>query len=435
VSEATTGDSILDANRGALVMNGSLYFVNGDRLFRRNTDTSVVNLGEISLRGRVSMATNGRQLMIVVPGTKGYIFTESPDTLTEITTPGFTANGNATGVVFIDSYFLCTTDENKFILSDPNDGLVWSALDFGSAESSPDDIVYPLVWRNQLFIGGERTIEAFTNTGIGDNPFQRSGLFIQQGVLARFSMVVADSTYLWVGADNDAAPRVFAFQGNEGVPISTPAVDDLLQSLSDTELSEVYAWSYGQFGHYFVGFVLPQTCLVYDTTTGLWAERCSRVNNGDGTFSSLPYRASTMSSIGGNVYATDILDGRVGRLDPDVYTEYGERVERVFATQPFQNNMQPFFVPKLELTAESGVGNAAEPDPKIRLKISRDGGKTWGNERERAMGKVGEYTRRAIWRRNGRTTRFDVYRFSMAAPVKFVVIQLTAQIEVNSAAA
>jgi hypothetical protein len=69
------------------------------------------------------------------------------------------------------------------------------------------------------------------------------------------------------------------------------------------------------------------------------------------------------------------------------------------------------------------------------MQISRDGGKTWGNERQRPVGAMGDYDSRAVWRRNGRTKRFDVYRFIMSDPVKAVAIQLTAQIEAADDAA
>ena len=168
---------------------------------------------------------------------------------------------------------------------------------------------------------------------------------------------------------------------------------------------------------------------MYDLSTGRWHERKSRIANADETYSIETYRVSDVVQVDGTLYAGDLRDGRIGVLSDDTYDEYDERVVRQFTTQPFQSNMQPFTVPKLELTVESGVGNADETDPQIRLEISRDGGKTWSEERARSMGKVGEYNRRAIWRRNGRSARFDVYRFTTAAPVKFSGLQLTAQIE------
>ena len=89
--------------------------------------------------------------------------------------------------------------------------------------------------------------------------------------------------------------------------------------------------------------------------------------------------------------------------------------------------MQSVFFPSLELTVESGVGNAAVEDPQIVLERSLDG-KTWTGAIARGLGKAGEYNRRAIWRRNGRAARFEVFRFTLTDAVKPVIIQLTANV-------
>ena len=90
--------------------------------------------------------------------------------------------------------------------------------------------------------------------------------------------------------------------------------------------------------------------------------------------------------------------------------------------------MESFLVPEIELTVESGVGNAAAPDPQIGMARSRNA-KTWSDTRFRSIGKIGEYNHRAIWRRNGRSARFELFRFTMSDPVKPVIIQMTADIE------
>lgn len=61
------------------------------------------------------------------------------------------------------------------------------------------------------------------------------------------------------------------------------------------------------------------------------------------------------------------------------------------------------FLWRLEVLLQSGVGNVAGDgaDPKIMLRLSKDGGKTWGNEYWRSMGKIGEYARRAYWNSQG----------------------------------
>lgn len=415
--------------RGAREMGGIPYFVMGAALYRLNDDDTWDSLGAISGTGRVSMSDNGTQLFVLVPGGAGYIFTE-PSTLTTISDVDFTANGDPQQVTFVDGYFVLTTDTKKFILSDLNDGTAYNALDFGSAESSPDGTITPIVFKNQLFIVGEITTEAFSNIGGADFPFQRTGLFLDQGTKAPFSVVNASETFAFIGSGKNESPAAYALNGNQSQKISTDVIDEMLRSLTSAELAAVYGWSYAQDGHFFIGWTLPETAIVYDTTTGLWHERASKYIDTDTDETiDITYRAAAFVSGYGNIYVGDTQDGRIGLMSRDEYTEYGEAIHRVVSTQPFQNNMQPYFVPYLELTVESGVGNTDEPDPEIIMDVSRNGGKTFEYPRSRPIGQIGDYTARAIWRRLGRVPRFAIYRFTLSDPVKPVIIALTADIQ------
>lgn len=439
----TPGKSILtttgvteQVNRGSWVLNGIPYHVNGGGLYRLNrsvaadgTETFTTTLvGAVEGTGRVWMADNGTQLCVLVPDGKGYIFTADPDTFTEITDAAFRANGNPQTVVFIDSYFLFTTDSKKFIVSAINDGLSYNALDVGTAEADPDDIVAPIVFRNQLFIGGSKTMEGFQNIGGADFPFQRTGLFIEKGIDAPFSVVNANNTFMFIGSGENESPAIWELQGNTVVKVSTTAIDSILQDFTEAEVATSFAWSYAQKGAYFVGFSLPNTTLVYDTVTGRWHERKSETITREGARSLVRDRINSLVSAYGRVLVGDSQDGRIGELDPDVYSEYGNIIFRRIATQPFQNNMKPIMVPSLELTMEAGVGNAEVPDPVVRMDRSTDGGKSFGDSRSRRIGKVGEYNRRTVWRRNGRAARFEVFRFTLTDAVKPVIIQLTADV-------
>ena len=194
LTQLATSGIIDNQNRGAHEMAGKPYFVNGDRLYRLEEDDTLTFIGDIEGTVRVSMADNGTQLMVLVPNGKGYIYNHVADTFAEITDSDFTANGSPQFVVFIDGYFLVTTDTKKFIVSSINDGLSYNALDFGTAESDPDDIVAPIVYKNQLFISGGQTFEAFQNIGGADFPFQRTGLFLQKGCFAPYSLQKRDGS-------------------------------------------------------------------------------------------------------------------------------------------------------------------------------------------------------------------------------------------------
>jgi len=430
---ATSGE-LEETDRGAQTMAGIPYFVNGSHLYRLNqiiTDGvesyALEELGEVEGEGRVSIANNGTQLMVLVPGGKGYIFTDDPDTFTEITDSDFIANGQPQHVVYIDGYFCCTTDSKKFIVSALNDGLNYNALDFGTAEADPDEIVAPIVFKNQLFIGGSNTMEAFENIGGADFPFIRTGLFLDKGIDSAFSIIVTSDTFMFIGGGLNESPAIWAFAGNTVQKVSTTAIDSILQRFTHEEIESSFSWAYAQKGAYFVGFALPSTTMVFDTVTQRWHERKSKITDAKGKVESLRFRANSVITGYGLVLCGDSQDGRIGSLDPDVYSEYGIDIIRRIATQPFQNNMESFTVPKLELTIASGWGNDEVEDPKMRLDISQDG-MTWSDDRTRHMGKKGEYSRRVIWRRNGRTARFDIFRFTLSDPVKPVIAQLTADI-------
>jgi hypothetical protein len=429
LTQLATSGTLDNENRGGHEMAGKPYFVNGDRLYRLDqaivfdqVTYSLVFLGDISGTGRVSMADNGTQLMILVPGGDGFIYNHVTDTFSQITDADFTANGAPQFVVFIDGYFLVTTDSKKFIVSAINDGLSYNALDFGTAESDPDDIVAPVVYKNQLFISGRQTFEAFQNIGGADFPFSRTGLFLQKGCFAPYSLVNAQDTFMWVGGGANEGPAIWALNGNSTTKISTTAIDSILSKLTDSQLFNIFSWAYANKGAYFIGFSLPSTTLVYDTTSQRWHERKSLIDGSLGVF-----RASSVVKAYNIIICGDLIDGRIGELDSDVYTEYQNAIIRRVATQPFQNNMQSVFFPTLELTVESGVGNFDAPDPQITLERSKDG-KTWSGPIARSIGKIGEYSRRAIWRRNGRASRFEIFRFTLTDAVKPVIIQLTANI-------
>ncbi len=430
-SLATTG-TIAQINRGAHVKNGIPYFVNGNALYVLNrvvnpdlTETfSVVLLGTVEGSGGVSMADNGTQLMILVPGGKGYIYNEAAGTpFLEISDADFTASGAPQYVAFIDGYFAVTTDSKKWIISALNDGLTWDALDFASAESDPDDIVAPVVFRNQLFITGSETTESFQNVPNGAGfPFIRSNIFMSKGCFAPLSLIAAHNTFMMIGGGVNESPAIWQFVGSTFNKVSTTAIDKVLSGFSDAEIAAAFSFSYSDKGAYFVGFTISDVTFVYDVITQRWHERKSEIDFVQGR-----WRINSLVTAYGRLLVGDSQDGRIGELSDEIYTEYDDNIQRVIATQPFSNLGNSIKVSMVEITVESGVGNSNRSDPKISMDISDDA-KTFKYERSRSMGKIGEYNRRAVWYKNGRSPRFRILRFKMSDPVKPSIIKLEAKV-------
>lgn len=421
---SSTGDKIENANRGAWTMDGKPYFVNGQTLYR--LDRNIVNgeevwtsvaLGEITGSERCSFADNGKQLIIIVPSTPsvGYIFDGELKTITD---GDFYAQGNPLHVVFVDSFFIATTDEKKIIKSDSNDGLSWNPLNFGAAVVDPDKIVAPFVFRNQIFIGGSETFEVFENVGgTGFNFSRINGLVIDKGLSSPYAIAGTTDTFLWLGKGDNEDVSIWAFTGSSAQRASTVSIDSILNRLGEGEIENCFAWSYGQDGHFFIGFNFPSITLVYDTTTQRWHERESQVVDNKGFPVNTRCRYNSIVNAYGFLLCGDSQDGRIGVIDRDYYFEYDRPLIATFSLAPFYNNGSSFSVTQCELVGESGVGNPDAPEPEIRMKVSRNG-RTFNQSITRKLGKIGEYSKRIIWRRLGRFSRMAVFEFTVSDPVK-----------------
>jgi len=432
---ATTG-GVAEINRGAHVMDGLTYFVNGTSLYRLNDNTgsgfTTTNLStasgvDIDGSGKVAMADNGIQLMILVPGGNGFIFNKDSTVLVRITDLDFVANGLPQTVKFIDSFFMVTTDSKKFIISAVNDGLNWNPLDFGTAESDPDIIAGLTNFKNEAYIFGSQTVESFDNIGGIDFPFQRNGLFLDKGLFSRLSVVNTSDTFMFVGGSENEDPAIWSFQGNSLVRVSNTGIDLLLNALTPSQLDEVVGYTYSQDHSTFVAWELPDETIVYGLDTGKWHLRRSEVPDIAGNIMTIGWRATALISAYGKLICFDTQDGRVGEVSRDFFDEYGTNIQRTFDVNPLRNEKAAFAVPRLEITMEAGVGDATTTAPKIRMKSSRDS-KTFTGEKSRDIGAQGEFSKRAVFRRLGRFKQYGLFRFLFSEKVKPVVIRVDAEI-------
>ena len=429
---ASTG-RVKQVNRGSHVKAGRFYFINGTTLYRldQGVDTigaelfTPVPLGSVPGTKRCSFADNGTQLIVVAPESgNGWVVNEAAGTAFQsITDTDFKANGNPQQVVFIDSFFVVTTDSKKFIKSAANDGLNWDPLEFGSAEADPDNIVTAIVNRNRLFVAGSETIEEFQNAGLGGFPFQRTGLVIPKGAYSPFGMVSIGDSFMWIGGGTNESPAIWQLSGNGAQKVSTTAIDSELQDFSAADLQDAFAFSFAQKGAFFIAFSFPSVTFVYDIVTAKWHERRSRITNDKGVQEDIRWRVNSLATAYNRIICCDSQDGRVGVINPDSYMEYDQLMLREFSTFTLYNNGNSFSIPFAELTMESGVGNDVEPDPQIRLRTSPDA-KRFNESIAKSVGKVGEFGARQIWRKLGRFARMSVIKWEFSAPCKFSVLKV-----------
>lgn len=410
--------------RGMAVYSGALYVVVGGELKSVSTAGTVASIGTIttSKSGRVSMAVNKTQLMIV-DGVGGWIYNGS--TLTQISDGQFP--DKATHVVYIDGYFVVNDPDNagRFNISASEDGTSWDGTDFATAERSPDALKSVVVNNRELWLLGDESSEVWTNTGNPDFPFEPfpSG-FTEWGVAAPHSVVSIDGSVLWLAKGPSGDGVVMQSQGLRGVRVSTFGVDEQIGKL--TTISDAFGYAFEERGHVFYVLTFPtgDLTLVFHANTGLWYEWNS--------FGLGRWRPNAHAFFNGNHYTGDYQDGNVFQLDWEAYSDSGTPIERIRQDRAVVsgNLRERLYHRRFEIEFEAGTGGDA--DPQVMLQWSDDGGHTYSNEHWRGIGKVGEYGSRSVWRSLGRS-RDRIYRMKMTDDSKTVIVGAYADIHRGAA--
>ena len=258
---------------------------------------------------------------------------------------------------------------------------------------------------------------------------------IPKGVSARNTVITFDNSFLFMGAGLNEKPAIYQALGSSIQRVSTKSIEHLIHDYDETVISNARAFSYSEDGNYFAVFTVGDNTFVYDQTSSKlsgipsWHERQTGVTNGTGF---QKWRAVHGVKAFGRINVGDDRSGRVGSLDSDCFTEYGDPIENVWTTKPFVNKGDGLFSKEIELFMQTGLGNADVTDPQIRMDYSDDGGRTFNSEVSLSLGKVGEYKTRARWKRLGRIPNTRVLRWKVTDPVQINVYGLFANAEAET---
>lgn len=409
--------------RGMWVFGGNLYVVSRNKLYKVDSSYAVTELGTVSgTSGPVSMVDNGIQLFIACNG-PSYIYNSQTNVFAQITDGDFPG---AVTVAYLDGYFVFNEpNSQKIWVTGLLDGASIDPLDFASAEGSPDGVVGIIADHREIWVFGTNSVEVWYNSGNADFPLSRiQGAFNEIGCAAPYSIAKMDNGLFWLGKDARGQGIVYRANGYTGQRISTHAVEWQIQQYED--MSDAIGYTYQQDGHSFYVLIFPQadTTWVYDVATQAWHERAG-FDNGDFT----RHRSNCQAFFQGDVLVGDYENANVYSFDLNDFSDNGSvqkwlRSWRALPTS--QNNLKRSAQHSLQLDLETGVGlNLGQgSDPQVMLRWSDDGGHTWSNEHWIGIGKIGEFYRRAIWRRLGMTMKIRdrVYEVSGTDPVKIAII-------------
>lgn len=438
---------IIETGSGAVRLvhidpKGRVFLVIGSEIYSTYWNGSVwttAKLGNLSTAHGVVKADSGvfdndNDVTVFVDGTTcyayQYTFATSVETFGTFVSYGYIPVVNATSVVFIDGYFIFSQlNSNQFFVSDFN-SLNIDPLSFASAEGSPDFIVGLIANHRDLIIFNQQSTELFSNTGNADFPFERvQGGFIEKGCLSNNSIAKIDGMIFWLGRDNSGQGVVYATQSITPQRISTHAVEQAIGKNSNTNVASAY--TYQKEGHSFYVLNFEDSTWVYDLTTKMWHERAYS-NNGNLE----RHRADTLGFLSdyGFHIVGDYQNNKVYLLDDTTYSDDENEITRMRTFPHLSSSGTQAFHKSLEIDIQTGVGLDGDEqgsDPLAMLSYSDDGGQSYSSELFCGMGKIGEYKKRMIWRRLGKS-RDRVYKLKITDPVPVTLLSADIDVEVGS---
>lgn len=337
----------------------------------------------------------------------------------QVSDPGFLGAQTCT---FLNGYFVTTVpNSGQFQISGLYQGSTWDALDFATAESSPDNLVRVIAENGQLVLFGETTTEFWSDSGAADFPFARVGASaIEWGLAARWSVTKYMDSLVFLRRNRLGQVQICTLQGYNSMQISSPDIDFQISQYGAVE--DATAFSYMIAGHpfYNISFPTGDETWEYDGQSKAWGRRMS---GDDGR-----YRGEIQANYLNRSYISDFSNGKVYFVDASIYTDDGELIVREFISRHQTIGDYSKF-PQIWFEMQTGVGlvDGQGEAPKMMMSVSRDGGNTYGAEVVREIGRIGEYKQRAVFNRVGRA-RDWLYRIRITDPVNTVFISAWARV-------
>lgn len=396
--------------------NARAFEVSGNALYEVLTDGTTTLRGTLSSSsGMCTIEENGLQLAIC-DKTYLYIFTYATNVFAKVTDADLPSVVG--GVDFVDGYFVVNqSDTGKFFISALYDGTSWNALDFATAESSPDKLTRAVNFIGQLGLFGERTLEIWRNTGDSSFPFARISGSTPIGCNSPDTIKSIDTSIYWVGRNDEGSCIVYKAQGFTPTRISTSPIERILQAVADPTL--LYSWHYQQDGHvfYVISGSTLETSLVYDLSTQLWHER-SYLNNGV-----LEQHLGSCCMFAFNKHLVgDRTNGNIYQLTQSVFDDNSNAILRRRVYTHLIDEAKPTRYSSLNIGFETGVGlqSGQGSSPLVSLRISKDGARTWSNSYTTSIGATGRYGTEVAFRRLG-ISQQNTFEISYTEPTKCAI--------------
>jgi hypothetical protein len=396
--------------RGCLVTADAREFVvAGNTLYETTTGAAVSRGTMLTSAGPVCLCAGETQL-VVVDGASGYVLTLTTNAFGQITDPDWRG---AMWVTVVNGTFIFVPPDNQeqFYISAIDDAATLDALDFSSADASPGAIVTHRTFKQETYFFKPFSTEVWIYDGEADFPLVRyNSTPIAVGCVGLQACIQAADSLIFVGRVERGTGTVFIMNGHQPVRISTTAVENDLGA-DGVDLSQCTMWSQHKEGAEYVCISAPgmRTSWCWDAATKQWHERAEL--DVDGQFKA--FRVAAVTCLNGVHHA--FAGSAMYRMSDSIYQIGDDPLVRA-RTWPHLTNpsMEPITIRGIELGCTTGYGG------QIMLRISKDGGYTFGAWLLRSLGAIGQWMQRVRWLMLG-ASRDPVFEVRVTDAVPFTI--------------
>ena len=396
--------------RGLWAGDERLFAVSGSRLYEVFAGGTYNDRGDVGNDNQpAQMFPNGNQLLVI---SGGYAWldtgTSISQALYEDSSPVAVRQG-----AFLDNYFIAAKPDSRlFNISSLLNGSTWDSRDVAVKEGYPDHIAAVLADHEDLWLGGEQTIEIWRDTGNADFPFERiPGAFLQLGVLAPWSLMRLFGAVAFLGGDPDGGIGAYVTRGYLPTRVSTHAVEAAWSSYSTVADAESFGLCCDAHNFWVTTFPTADATWVYDLKTGLWFEW--------GSGASGRWKARGHAYVFGKHLVGDYASGNLYEVSNALYDDSGSTIPFERTAPHLSDENQRMCYHEFRLDMEPATSLA------ITLASSNDGGKNFGAARAPDGAQIanGEPTRIVSqrWSRLG-ASRDRVFRVSGSAASRIALL-------------
>lgn len=402
-------------DRGAYEFGEHVYKISGTTLYKISDNGSTESIGEILGSNRCIFDDDGTNL-IIATGQNWYQYDGTNLTNFSSSSPELYPPGNS--VAFLGGFAIYDTIGGIFLVSDFGDPDSVQDNNFGTAESSPDNLKRVFVFNERAYLFGDKTIETWV-LGVGNPPLRKTQNGTMKVGLKDTHSVAASRDYVYFRGDDG---MVYRFSSTAPTNVTSSFAASAFESYAgDTSVSYIINIQGGTY--YVINFT-------GNNKTWCFSEKNHASSPGIEDWFQLSTGVDQDRYIGDfyvKAFNRHLIcnknNGDLLSLNLDTFTDNGDVSVRARETAPVHGGLAGQEGARMEMSwfeviLKKGVGASSGygVNPKIYISASFDGADSYSNDEEIDIGRTGQSMIKARWYKSASFYE-AVFRITVYEPI------------------